>query len=303
MSALLRRVRLWFWLGACAVLVLRVAPAAAQDDFGGGDEESSSDGSETASDESGGDGGDEASAEELPEGEQGAFPDEVRFQAFAGAGIGTRSFRRPVRGMGVQRFDETRFPALDIGLRVTAWPTASFSLEFLLRYQTSIGMHIEQQPSFAFENDIAARSSRTELSVAPEFRLGDTPSSVALLFPIGFAMRTLWPEVHTLPIPGYTLAGPQARAELAIPFLDIVTLRFGPEVQWIVMIDKSLQDDRVGYQGVALGGEALLQVQITTLLGVELVYRESHALVPTTVGGETFYDVERFFTARVSGTW
>ena len=106
------------------------------------------------------------------------------------------------------------FPAVDAGLRVRAWPADSFALEFLLRYETSIGMSVEQGPQFAPENDVSIHASRVELSIAPTFRLGDGPSSVALLFPLGFGLRTLWPEVHTLPVPGYTLGGPQARAEL-----------------------------------------------------------------------------------------
>jgi len=306
MSAIFRPAWLLLWLGTCALPLLHVAPAAAQDDIsegGGGDGSEASSDDEAAADEQSPENNGEGDSAQAHEPDATTSLGDVRFSAFAGAGAGTRSFRRPVKGMGVQRLDDVLFPALDAGLRVTAWPAQAFSLEFLLRYQTSIGMRVEQQPLFALGNYVSVRASRVELSVAPQFRLGDTPSSVAFLLPVGFALRTFWPEVHALPVPGYTLGGPQARAELAIPFLDIVTLRFGPEVQWIVMIDQSLQNDGLANQGVAFGGEALLQFQVSTLLGIELTYRESHALVLTSVTDETFFDVERFFTGRVSATW
>jgi hypothetical protein len=309
----LQRVLLMLWLAAGATPVLCASTALAQDDFGLGDETSTDAEAETSSedeppsDDTAGDAGDESSESTEAVDESGleglATPAGVRIQAFAGGGMGMRSFRRTVRDMGVQRMDDVSFPAVDAGLRVRAWPADSFALEFLLHYETSIGMSVEQDPQFALENDVSIRASRVELSIAPTFRLGDGPSSVALLFPLGFGLRTLWPEVHTLPVPGYTLGGPQARAELEIPFLEIVTLRLGPEAQWIVMIDQSLQEDRVGYLGVAIGGEALLQVQISTLVGLEFAYRESHAMVPTSVSGETFFDIERFITGRLSGTW
>jgi hypothetical protein len=307
--------RLQHWLSLLLWLAAAVPASAQLDDFDDGSaasdeseaapDDGESTGAEASEDqaEDAGEGAPDTEAEAEQDAEAGAQPPGMSIQAFAGGGIGTRSFRRPVRGNSVQRLDDTLFPAIDAGLRVTAWPKDAFGLEFLLQYQTSIGMSIEQEPPFALDNDVSVRASRVALTVAPKLRLGDGPGSAALLFPIGFGLRTFWPEVHTLPVPGYTLGGPVGRVELELPFLDVVTLRFGPEVGWIVMIDQSLQDNLVGSQGVALGGEALLHVQISALIGLELAYRESHALIPTSVSSETFFDVERFVTGRLSGTW
>ena len=287
------------WLGP----LLPVSVAVAQDEFDELDESGSDESDSEATDDDQG-AVDEDGDEGAETGDAAPQPSsDVSVQVFAGAGVGTRALLRPILGMGVQRMDDVAFAALDAGLRVTVWPAETFSWEFLLRYATSLGMTVEQQPRFAPVNGVDVRANHVELSVAPEFHLGDAASSASLLFPVGFGLRTLWPEVHSLPVPGYTLGGPLLRAELAIPFLDVVTLRFGPEVQWIVMIDQSIVDDGAGYQAVALGGEALLRAQVTTFLGIELAFRESHALAPTSVAGENFVDIERFFTGRMSGTW
>jgi hypothetical protein len=218
-----------------------------------------------------------------------------------GGGIGTRAFLRPTT-LGAQRLNDVLFPALDVGLAVHVWPQDSFSLGMLLRYQSSVGLEIEEQPLFALSNSLDARAERLEVSVAPTFLLGDSPSSVALGFPIGFGMRTFWPEANEFRTPGYSLAGPMLRAELSIPFGDSVGLRLGPELLWAVALDDSLTSQGVGSQAIAIGGELALHFQLGAVLGIELCYRESHAFASTTVTTALFEDVERFAVARLVGS-
>jgi len=218
-----------------------------------------------------------------------------------GAGIGTRSFLRPTL-TGPQRLDDALFPALDTGLAVHLWPTESISLGLRLSYQSSLGLELRQPPAFALPNEVAARAERVELSFAPTFRLGDARDSLALAFPIGFGMRTLWPSAHEFPIPGYSLAGPQLRIELIVPFSDALRLRLGPELLWAVALDQTLQDQGVASQAIALGGEASLGVQLGAVLGIELCYRESHGFASTTRTSAIFEDVERFATLRLLGS-
>jgi hypothetical protein len=222
-------------------------------------------------------------------------------QPFAGFGFGTRSFERPTL-LGGQRLPTAYFPVADVGLGVTFLPNARFSLAVLLRYQTSIGMHITERPPFALRNELGARSERAELSVAPTFKVGDSEQSLAFSFPVGLQVRTLWPDVHESMTPGYSLIGPHVRAELLATITPQLKLRIGPELQWIVAIDRSIRQDGVADQGTAIGGEAALQLQLGSWFGLDLCYRESHAFASSNNAGPIFKDIERFVTARFIGT-
>jgi hypothetical protein len=225
----------------------------------------------------------------------------LEVEAFFGGGMATRAFERPTL-TGAQRMGTTVVPALDGGVRATAWPKAAFSLGVLVHYQTSLGMSTREQPPFALDNEVGVRSEHVELSAAPTFRLGEDSGGLALAFPIGFTLRTFWPEVHHLMTPGYSLGGPLLRAELVVPLRDVVVLRIGPEFQWIVMIDHVLTDDGMASQAVGIGGEATLAFHLTPVFGLLLHYRESHILAPNdTEGGQSFSDVERYLTLGLSG--
>lgn len=225
----------------------------------------------------------------------------LQVEPFLGGGLATRAFERPTP-IGAQRMKTTVVPALDTGLRVTAWPNAAFSLSVLLHYQTSLGMSTREAPPFALDNEVSVRSEHVELSAAPTIRLGDDPGALALAFPLGFSLRTFWPEVHKLMTPGYSLGGPLVRAELVVPVRDLLVLRLGPEFQWIVMVDRVLTADGMASQAVAIGGEATLALRLSPWFALQLHYRESHALAPNDVaGGQSFSDVERYLTLGLSG--
>jgi hypothetical protein len=233
--------------------------------------------------------------------ETAAAEPSLQVEPFVGGGFGTRSLERPTK-IGVQRMGTTAYPAIDAGLRVTAWPAASFSLSVLLHYQTSVGMSVREQPPFALHNEVGVRSEHVELSAAPTFRLGEDAGGLAVAFPIGFTLRTFWPEVHKLMTPGYSLGGPLVRAELIVPLRDLLVLRIGPEFQWIVMIDHVLTDDGMASQAVGIGGEATLALRLSPVFALQLAYREVHVLAPNdTVGGQSFRDVERYLTLGFSG--
>jgi hypothetical protein len=224
----------------------------------------------------------------------------VRVQVLAGGGIGTRAMRRPTL-YGAQRLDASLFAALDIGVRVSVWPERAFALGVGLRYQTSIGWTVRDDPAFALATSVDVRAERVELAAGPTLRFGESPRSVALAIPIGFSVRTLWPDVHDLPVVGYSLLGPFARAELCLSLGDALALRVGPEVQWIVAVDQVVREQGAGPQGYALGGELVVQAPLGRKLALELTYRESHAFVPGQRGRVQLTDVERFATARLSG--
>jgi len=225
----------------------------------------------------------------------------VVIEPFAGAGFSTRSFTRPT-SIGVQALSTSFVPGAEAGLAVTAWPDADFSLAFLLHYQTALGLTVTERPAFALPNEVPVRSERIELSVAPGWRLGTGPKAARLSIPLGGTVRTLWPNVHTLMTPGYSLIGPHGRLEITLPLTAAASVRLGAEVQWIVGIDQALQREGVSAQGVALGGQVVLAYQLSRAWSLGLTFRESHALAAT-FGATSFTDVERYATARLSGAF
>jgi hypothetical protein len=296
------------WLARALVLALVLAPLTAaraqDDDLGGLDDDSASKNDQAQDQGEGAEGEGEHEAEKTAAATSDAAAAEqgprVSIRPYAGAGISHRTFSRPSPMSGVQKLSASPVPAVEAGLDVIAWPQDAFSLAFALHYRSAIGLVIQESPPFALANETKARSEEIELSIAPGWQLsGD---SLRLAVPIGMSMRTLWPNVHTLLTPGYSLIGPHARIELIARMGGPVSLRLGPEVQWIVLIDKSLRDSGVNSQGIAIGGEAALTVDVSKVWAFALAYRESHAIVNTT-RGVTFEDVERYLTIRVSGAF
>ena len=226
----------------------------------------------------------------------------VRVQASVGLGFGTRALRRPI-DVGTQRLPDTAFAAAEVALQALAWPNDAFALGFLLRYQTSVGLTVEEMPLFALPTPVDVRAAHAEASVAPTVRLGDSAQSLRLAFPVGFTLRTFWPEVHEMMTPSYSLTGPHLRVELIIPIGDALALRLGPEAQWIVSIDEDVRLQGIAAQGLALGGEAVLSLELGSSFAIELTYRDSHAFAASTVSGPTFEDVERFATGRFAGVF
>jgi hypothetical protein len=96
----------------------------------------------------------------------------------------------------------------------------------------------------------------------------------------------------------YALGGPQLRAELWLKLGELVRLRIGPEAQWIVLIDGAMRGEGACCQGLAVGGQGLLEASVGPIFRVAFAYRESHAFVPL---ASRFEDVERMLTARIAG--
>ena len=224
----------------------------------------------------------------------------LRADVFAGAGIGTRAFQRP-SAVGGQVLDDQLFPAVEVGLEMRAWPDEAFSLYFLLHYQTSLGLVVEEQPLFALPNRVDVRSDRTELSCAPVVRLGSSALAPRLAFPIGVALRTFWPVLHNLMTPRYTLWGPQLRIELHVPITSALSIRLGPEAQWVAHYSSTLTDSGVESMGVALGVVASVRLALASIFALEISYRQSTAMASVAYG-PAFRDIERYLSARLIGT-
>jgi hypothetical protein len=217
--------------------------------------------------------------------------------AAVGLGVGSLSFSRPI-AQGVQTLPATAFAALEVALRLHAWPRAQLSLESLIAYQTSVGLELQLDPPFALPEELDVRTQRVELSTAPVLRLGAEDSGLALAFPIGFAFRSFVTEVHEFPVAGYAVGGPQLRAELLLRLGELVRLRIGPELQWIVIVDGPMRAQGACCQGLAVGAQGVLEASVGPVFRVAFAYHESHAFVPLDY---RFNDVARYLTARVAG--
>ena len=283
------------WLGS--VLPCTASTARAQDeDFGedetpartdAGDAESESEASESEAKPE----GSEKPASEAPTGPG------VSVQPYAGIGMAMRSFSRPT-SLGLQKLAASAVPGAEVGLTVVAWPEEPFSLGFNLAYQTALGFTVTESPPFALQNHVRARSERVALDIAPTWHFGALNVGVA----IGASARVLWPEAHLLMTPGYSLIGPHARLELTARFNERLTVRIAPEGQWIVLIDQDLKATGVSSQGMAVGGEAAVNITVSDHIQVGVNYRESHALISTNRNTQ-FQDVERYLTLRGTGSF
>jgi hypothetical protein len=222
----------------------------------------------------------------------------VALQFAAGLGLGTLSFERPTED-GVQTLNETAFPAAELLVSVRAWPEQAFSLDVSFAYQTSLGLTLQLSPLFALPENLSVRTQRAELAAAPIMRLGGTSSRLSLALPMGLSIQSLAPEEHQYDMPSYLLGGPFVRPEARIELGEIVQLRAGPDLQWIVLLSESLRERGVCCQGIAFGGQGAIEASVGTHVSVALAYREMHAFAP---GSRTsFQDVQRFLTARVAG--
>jgi hypothetical protein len=225
----------------------------------------------------------------------------VLIQPFAGIGWASRSFERPTKS-GPQALATAFAPALEVGLGVVAWPDDAFSLSVTLHYQTALGLTVTELPPFALQNEVHVRSERLSLSVAPTWRLGSSSRAPRLAIPLGATVRTFWPGAHELMTPGYSLVGPHARIELIASLTGPITLIIGPEVQWIIAIDDRIKREGVSSQGLAIGGQLSLNLELSAAWSLALHYRESHAFADA-VGSVSFKDVERYMTLRIVGTF
>ena len=222
----------------------------------------------------------------------------LSLQLSGGIGAGTLAFERPLP-RGRQTLVDTAFAATELALQARVWPKNELSLAVLLAYQTSLGMEVRFPVLFGLPEDVPVRLHRVELSAAPVIALGDGRGPLALAFPAGVVFRALVPEVHQYDLADYDLGSLMLRGELWLELGPGISLRAGPELQWLVLVDSSLRDEGACCQGVALGGQGSLQLDAGPTWRVAISYRESRALVPA--GAWQYRDTERFLIVRMGG--
>ena len=263
--------------------------AAASEEAGSDPEREGSAEAETSAEEP-------APAEE-PIAEAPAAERAISLYMAAGLGVGSLAFTRPT-STGVQHLPESTFAAAEALMRVHAWPAESFSLEAQLAYQTSLGFELETRPLFALPERVSTRMQRVELSVGPRLSFSSSKHGLALVAPVGFAMRSFFAEVHYYSVETHNLGSLFVRPELIVPLGELITLRGGPELHWLVLVEPSLEREGARGSGYGIGMQAAVQASVGPTFSVALAYHQLHSVIPAAA---RFEDTERFLTARFGG--
>lgn len=217
----------------------------------------------------------------------------------AGLGIGLRDIGLPTPA-GERRLQSGLFPALDVDLRAEHAAGEHFLLGVRMRYQTSLGLAGRETPYSGTTRESAMRVHHGELGVEPAFRLGRSADSVSIGMFAGWALRALRTETG-LSVPDYSVHGPVARLELRVPLRGRdLSLRVAPELMaWLSTSGALRAAGALDPAGLALGGEASLDIGIARGWGVALTYRGSRGSIPSALGG-SLVDTEHFLTLQLA---
>jgi hypothetical protein len=196
---------------------------------------------------------------------------------------------------GVRRLETGWVPALALEVRGGLGGTRAWA-DLVARYQSSAHTFGVQRSPDRTSQVVSTpiRSHRFEAGVRPSLRFGASEASVAGAVLLGYGVRA-FSSAAELQMPRFTEHGPLARLELDVPLMGSqLRLRIAPEFQAFVSMSRAVR--RVGATdnlGMALGGEASLQLQTFEWLALAIHYRESHAIVHSAFANP-FRDVERF---------
>jgi hypothetical protein len=214
-------------------------------------------------------------------------------------GVGSRDLDLPVDGI-VQQTRTGLFPALGVSFALDHAASDDATLGLLVRYQTSIAHEIVERHTDGSEHPTDVRAHRLELGLVPSVRFDDA-GSWALAGSAGYSFCNFRPGAHHLITPAYSLGGPHLRVELRLaPWGELLRLRVGPQVQWIVHVGSDLRARGVAERGLGLGGEAALEFGLGGRWTLHAAYVELRSWADSSQT-QSFADVARFLTAGLSG--
>jgi hypothetical protein len=217
-----------------------------------------------------------------------------------GSGIGERTLSIPSRRSD-RRLSTGMFPALQVGVQgELAMRRALFGAA--VSYQTAVGLQAAAIAPRAGNSVEGAqlRSNSLTVGILPGYRFGRAYESVTLRVFVGWAFRSLHTVVD-LETPSYSMHGLDLRPELTLPLDNgSIVLRIAPELQVIAGASRALVAlSSADLPGVALGGEASLQIRLFQGLYAAFAYRESYAML-STAWGSYVRDSERFVTVQLA---
>ncbi len=218
----------------------------------------------------------------------------------AGGGFGLRSAAIQMEA-GPARLATTPFPVIHAALTGHVRPISDswFRVGAAIRYFTSVGLVAQDQRSDGSTRSVDTRVQRLDIGVSADVPLASGERVTRFYIELGWGFRMLTSELP-LALPGYTLSGPYARVGLFFPLGDgPLSLGIFPEVGQVSSVGDELANAGAITDGAVVGAEASIHLDVIPELAVDLLYRESHALLNSDRDGEAS-DVERFGVLRVT---
>lgn len=219
------------------------------------------------------------------------------FAATVGAGIMQRSASIPMEA-GEARLSTVPFPAIQAELLGYVRPdaTSRFRVALDIRYTTSVGLQAQDQRADGTTRTTDMRMHHLMLGLDARIPLAPGARPTFLTLSGGWGFRILDAEVP-VSIPDYTLSGPYGRVGLWFPIGDSpLTIGIVPEVGYLTSLSAELSEQGALSDGVLVGAEAHIRLEIIREVLIEVMYRESHALLGSERGGMS--DAERYGILR-----
>ncbi len=217
-----------------------------------------------------------------------------------GGGFGQRSSAVPTAS-GEGRFSSSAFPALHAGLGVWIRPlrNTSFRMALAARYFTSVSLEARSQRLDGSPQTADARAHSLGIGLSGNLAFAESVRAVRMALELGWSFRMLENE-PLLAMPTYTLSGPTARLGLFVPLGEEAPLVLGivPEIGLVSSLSDEMARAGATGTGFIAGFETHVELRVVRWLSVDLVYRESHALVSSEREGD-MTDAERFGAVRL----
>lgn len=218
-------------------------------------------------------------------------------QLSAEAGVGTRNVDLPRDGV-IYQVRSGVYPALGVGFQLDYHGGEPFSIGLVARYQTSIGLMLNEQLTDFTTHARKTRSHVFEVGIAPTFRIGS--AGWAIGGALGYSVTELDPQNH-LETPSYHLGGLHGRLALQAPLgTEQVRLVVSGEGQATLQVGDELTARGVSARGWGAGGGAAFELGLSERWTVAISYRELHYWLGSQQGA-SFVDALRFVTAQLRG--
>lgn len=218
-------------------------------------------------------------------------------QLAAEAGLAMRDVELPRDGV-LYQIRSGAYPALGVAFQLEHRASPLFSIGVSARYQSSIGLVMDEQLAGGTTHPRDTRSHHFEVGITPSLRWDTTGWAVLGMF--GYGIAELDPLNH-LVTPSYHLGGPHARVSLQIPLGNPrVHLTLGPEGQITLQTGDELTARGVSASGLGAGANAALDLRFGERWWIALTYRELRFWASSTQG-PGFTDNMRALTAQLGG--
>jgi hypothetical protein len=214
------------------------------------------------------------------------------------ASVGSSAYAGELQTEGLSyRFDAGPAFAGGLGARLALGSRVRTHWLLEARYVTSLGREVDELHMAGESQPMGLRTHRLEGGLGPRFLLGHAGWSLTPT--LGYALRSVVPEVHFQLIPFYTLGGPYLRLELRTPlFGPRIGLRLSPELQWLPQASTRVGGSRLGAGRFALAGQLTVFVRLSEAIDLEAFIHQSHAWAASSELEVT--DMERFVLASIA---